>query len=489
MPGVRTYLQPRVHEAIYGFNVTRTIGDLDDYQHWMTKAILDHPAVMIAAFMGAGKTASAILAVYRMLQHYQVKTLVIAPLEVAKNTWPDEFLEWDFARDMTYSVIIGDAARRAAAVRSDADVHIINRENIGWLVKHCDGVLGGYWPWNVLIYDEASRLKSGSDRTKNGNYTEFGWVKYIANRFWKKVELSGTPSPNGLIDLWGPMFVLDHGQRLGKNVTAYRDRWFKHNSYTNRYEPHDHSFEEITGRLKDIMFYLREDDHITLPPFVIQDRFVRLDDDIMAKYRAFKSTLVFEEFDIEAANNAVLVNKLLQFANGSVYDERDELDTGPPEALKVHNQKLHELDSILNEVGGRPVLIMYSYKFDLWEIRKKYPWMRVFGESNSDLADWNAGKIRAMLMHPASAAHGLNFQYGGNIAVWYGLNWSLELYLQAMRRIRRRGQKSDRVWIYRILARDTEDERVSRVLAEKDIVQDSILEEFHVSVERIRGSR
>lgn len=486
MPEIRTYLQPVLHGAFHGFPVTRTVDDFDPYQRWMIERMVVMAKVLIAAFMGSGKTAAALRAFWEIRQHDPTcRALVVAPYEVARNTWPDEIMQWDFARSLTYSVAMGDVARRVQAVANKVDLTFINRENYGWLVQHMDKHHPGEWPWKILIYDEASRLKSGREHTDLGNLTEFGWLRQTEHRFQRIWELSGTPSSNGWMDLWGPIYLLDRGERLGRTLAAFRKRWFRHDGYTNKYEPHDFAEQDFRERLGDIMFCLREEDYINLPPLVLRDRFVPLSASDMKAYRAFERTLIFEEFDIEAANSAVLVNKLLQFANGSVYAQQDEMDEGPPIAMKVHDAKLHELDSILHETGGKPVLIMYSYKFDLWEITKKFPFVRVFGKTNTDLEDWNAGRIRAMAMHPASAGHGLNFQHGGHIAVWYGLNWSLELYQQAMKRLHRRGQEADRVFVYRILARDTMDEEVAWRLEDKGATQDRILDAFRVRVEQV----
>ena len=327
---------------------------------------------------------------------------------------------------------------------------------------------------------------------KDGSFSqprdsELGVLCKTRNRFARVWELSGTPATNGVIDLWGPVYVLDRGERLLTSFNKFKQKWFIQNEYTKQWKPHDHSEAEILGKLKGLMYCLREEDYLDLPPLVVKDRWVRLSNRHMKMYRKFEQTLLLDEYDVEAVNNGVLCNKLLQFANGSVYaPEDDPADiTGKPVAKHVHDRKLDELGSIVTEAGGRPILVAYSFKFDVHAIKKRFPWMRIYGETANDLRDWNRGNLRGMLLHPASAGHGLNFQRGGNIAVWYGLNWSLELYQQFNKRLHRRGQQSEQVWLYRILARNTNDQRVAQTLGERGVTQDRIIERFRVRAEEL----
>ena len=495
-PGGREYLQPREQEILDGFPVTRTADDFDSYQIWLTELLTRNRNALVGAFMGSGKTAVALLAFYELWEeHYHtLKMLVVAPYYVALDTWPTEIMTWDFAREFTYSVVMGDEETRVRALDLDVDIYIINRENYKWLCEH----LGfSDWPFQVLVYDEASRLGSGKKRTtpkkkgERSNVSEFGYVSKSAPHFHIRWLLSGTPASEGLIKLWGPIYVLDRGERLGRSITAFRNRWFKWDGYKYKYFPFEHSRDEIMGLLTDIMWYLKEEDYLRLPPLQVVDRIVRLDAKDLRAYRQFERTLLYEEEDIEAANRAVLTGKLLQFANGSVYDNADDEDhedhlRTPPKAVHVHDRKLDELASIFEEADGRPVLVAYSYKFDVHAIRKRFPWVRVYGESGTDLKDWNARKVRAMVLHPASAAHGLNFQTGGNLAVFYGLTASLELYQQFIKRLHRRGQNGDFVRLYRILAAETEDVRYARLLMEKGVTQDDILEAVRVRAEEIQ---
>lgn len=498
----RRYLQPEAYGLIYGFDRTLAEKDLEEYQLWMSKILQENDSVLLGAFMGSGKTAASLHAFYKKWSAGEWKKgLIIAPLNVAKDTWPDEIMVWDFARALHYSVIVGDEDARLRALEEEADLYIINRENLKWLYE----LKGAKWfrQFDVMIYDEASRLKGGDKKTKKGkprkdgtvkprSRSEFGYTVQIRRMIPNVWELSGTPSSNGLIDLWGPVYVLDYGKRLGTSLTAFRNRWFSYDQYRRVYKPFDHSEEQIMTALKDKMFVLREEDYLKLPPLKVYDRYVHLEPRHMEMYRRFQRTLALDEYDVEAVNNGVLANKLLQFANGSIYSEADMDDpnwtpTTPPKAKHIHDRKLDELGSIFQEAEGAPVLIAYTFKFDVHAIKKRYPWVRVYGETPNDLLEWNQGKLRAMILHPASASHGLNFQHGSNIAVWYGLNWSLELYQQFNKRLHRRGQKGECVKLYRILARDTHDHWVAEVLEKKAATQDQLVEYVRVSMERIQA--
>ena len=476
----------------------------DPYQWWLSKLLRKKRAVLVGAFMGSGKTAIVLHAFRKLYDAGVVRTmLVVAPLKVAEETWPHEIGKWEFSRSFTFSLVLGPEIDRIEALKRRAQVYILNRENIQWFRDRVDSTSRRF---DVLCYDEASRLKSGKKftagkKTEHGGrtgrkLTEFGSLAKLRTRFRYVWELSGTPSPNGLTDLWGPMYILDGGERLGATREAFLSRWFERNEYSYSDTPRSYSEKQIMDRLQDVFFYLKDTDYIHLPELQVVDRYVNLDKKTMKKYKEFERESCLDDPDVEAVNNAVLCNKLLQFANGSVYTPEDQdefLMSGVlPDyrrksvAKHIHDRKLHELESIFSESGGRPTLIAYSYRFDVDAIVKRFPWVRVFGQSKSDMEDWNAGQIRAMVLHPASAGHGLNFQEGGNIAVWYGLNWSLELYQQFNRRLHRRGQKESFVRLYRILARGTNDERVADVLEMKDATQDSLTERVRVHAAQVR---
>jgi SNF2 family DNA or RNA helicase len=465
-------------EFLYGPTENRlNYKHVRDYQWWMYNAIMNHEAVFLGAEMGLGKTGATLMAIVELLEYGGVsKVLIVAPLRVAENTWPEEIAKWDFARHLSYSVISGDEDERIAACMMKAQVYIINRENLPWLQKH---LIGRAWNFDMLVYDEASRLKAGSKKTESKRISEFGVLSRMRFTFKKVVLLSGTPAPNGLIDLWGPIYICDKGRRLGSSITAYRDRWFRKDEYANKYEPFDHSQREIMGSINDIFYSLRESDYLKLPPLMMRDHKVTLPPKAMEIYKRMERDMILRELNVEAVNNGVLTNKLLQLANGSLY--LDDKTAHP-----IHDAKLDALDSIMMEAYGKPVLLAYSYKFDLEKIKKRYPFARIYGDSPNDNRDWNAGKIKLLITHPASAGHGLNFQHGGNIAVWYGLTWSLELYLQFRKRLHRSGQKADHVMMHRILAANTVDMNLVKALDRKGVTQDGITDTVRVRIEQVQ---
>lgn len=488
-------------ELIHG-PPTRTLSyeNFRPYQDWMKDKIIELPALLLGAEMGLGKTGATLKAMVDLMETGEVKTaLIIAPLRVAEETWPEEIAKWDFSRHLRYRVVTGDAKERYAALKyGPAEVTIVNRENLLWLYQ----TLGiRRWQFDMIVYDEASRLKSGRKRSKpkerkDGTMppkrlTELGVIQRARHKTKRFVELSGTPSPNGLIDLWGPIYALDKGARLGTSMTKYKQRWFRENPYTRRMEPFDHSEGEIMSKISDIFFSLREEDYLNLPPLIPRDHYVTLPKKAMKQYRELEEEMALDVVNrsgepemIEAVNNGVLTGKLLQLANGSLYlgDKYDEETDRklPKESVMVHDEKLKVLESIMEEAMGQPVLVAYSFKFDKEAILKKFPYCRVFGDSPNDMRDWNAGKIRMLLTHPASAGHGLNFQFGSNIAVWYGLTWSLELYRQFVKRLHRSGQARDHVILHRIMAKGTVDETMLPALTARGQTQDGISDHVRV---------
>ena len=465
-----------------------------EYQDWMKDKIIDLDALLLGAEMGLGKTGATLKAMVDLMETGEVKTaLIIAPLRVAEETWPEEIAKWDFSRHLRYRIVTGNQKERMASLKyGPAEVTIVNRENLLWLYQ----TLGiRRWQFDMIVYDEASRLKSGRKRSKpkpraDGTMppkrlTELGVIQRARHKTKQFVELSGTPSPNGLIDLWGPIYALDKGQRLGTSMTKFKQRWFRENPWTRRMEPFDHSEKEIMGAIKDVFFSLREEDYLKLPPLTPRDHYVQLPKKAMKLYHELEEEMAIDVRNragdpevIRAVNNGVLTGKLLQLANGSLYlgDKFDEETDRklPRESVFVHDEKLKVLESIMEEAMGQPVLVAYSFQFDKAAILKKFPYCRVFGDSPNDMRDWNAGKIRMLLTHPASAGHGLNFQFGSNIAVWYGLTFSLELYRQFIKRLHRSGQAGDRVFLHRIIAKGTADETILPALIARGSTQDRI---------------
>ena len=479
--------------------------DFRPYQKWMAQLIVEQDC-LLGAEMGLGKTAAALWAAVQLIEAGEVKgVLIIAPLKVAEDTWPAEIAKWAFARHLTYRIITGTPDEKAAAMDRDAVITITNRENVKWLKQRTSV---RRWQFDMLIYDEASRLKSGRKRSKPNvrkdgsvgerNLTEFGILRQMRFRFKRIVELSGTPSPNGLIDLWGPIYLLDQGKRLKTSMTAYKREWFYPEdpySGSTKNEPFPHSEKQIMDAVKDIFFALREKDYLKLPPLMVVDHKIKLSPAEMAKYRKFEIDAAMAVRNaagdpdmIEAVNKGVLTGKLLQFANGSLYENvRFEEGTDkklPREATTIHTLKLDALDSIYRE-SMNPILVAYSFKFDKEAILKRFPACRVYGDGKNDKRDWNAGKIPMLLIHPASAGHGLNLQHGSNIAVWYGLTWSCELYWQFIKRLHRPGQKHDHVMLHHIIARGTADESILPVLANRKSTEDRLKNAVKARLERV----
>ena len=453
------------------------------YQRYLADKIVELPGLLAAAEMSLGKSRASLMGAKRvLLQHPRHRILIVAPLAVAQDTWPEELRKWSDLRDLTWTLVVGNEAERSAALAVDAQVTITNRESLPWLLKKIGGK--GFWRWTILIYDESSRLKAWRHRTagdkkagatkKPAPLSGFGVLAHVRSKFEKIVLLSGTPAPNGVIDLGGQAYILDGGVRLGHSRKAFLDRWFDQNPYSYSVEPKPHARDEIMGLLKDVMIGLRAEDYIDLPPRMFNPVYVRLPQKIMKQYKEFEDTLYAEQYDVEAVSKGVLTNKLLQFANGSLYRPIPETDPPRKEIIPVHDHKLEALERIIEEASGQPVLIAYGFKFDLARIKKKYPEAVVFDDDPNFVRNWNAGKIKIGVAHPASMSHGLNLQFGGHIQVWYGLTWSLELWDQFNRRCARPGQKSPVVIIHVIMARKTEDERQYMNLMTKGITQDQI---------------
>jgi len=471
--------------------------DLHDYQAYLSDTIYslidddEIPGYLLAVPMAMGKTASVLTAIARILKRRpNYRFLIIAPLEVAKNTWPDEIEKWTHLKHLTHTLVVGDAKQREKALKVDAQITIINRENLQWFWHQIGGRIG--WRWQFLIYDESSRLKGFMPRTsgvkyKDGkkirvrkNLTEFGVLAQARAAVEHVVELSGTPSPNGLVDLGGQIYLIDQGERLGINRTRFLDRYFDVNPFSHKIKPHKDAMPRIMGAIKDVMIGLRAEDYIKLPPLIIEKRMVKFSKQLMKDYKQFERDSVSERYDVEAVSKGVLINKLLQFANGGMYRKDPDDVNAVRETLAVHDLKLKALESIVEEAAGENILCAYSFQFDKARIRKKFPKAVFFDEEPDFVRLWNRGKIRLGCSHPASIGHGLNLQDGGHIQAWFGLNWSRELWDQFNRRLARQGQTMDKVWIYAIMAAGTEDENQFDNLTQKGITQDEIVEQVTI---------
>lgn len=458
------------------------------YQEHATAHIIDHPAAGLFLDMGLGKTVSTLTAIDQLINDlFEVtKVLVIAPKRVAEDTWSTECAKWDHLQHLKLSKILGSEAQRKNALRQKADIYIINRENVAWLVAQ----YGTAFPFDMVVIDESSSFKNA----KSARFKALRQVRPLVSRV---VILTGTPVPNGLLDLWPQLYLLDQGERLGKTITSYRERYFtegkKNGHVVYEYKLRqgdadllgkDYYQKEIYDKIADICISMKAEDYLTLPGRIERDVELRFPAKVQQQYQEFerKQVLALEDLDeISAVNAAALTNKLLQFANGAVYDENRNW-------YEVHKEKLDALEEIIENSNGHPVLIFYSYKHDLERIMhhlKAYKPQEL--KTSDDIARWNKKQIPVLMAHPASAGHGLNLQAGGNIIVWFGLPWSLELYQQANTRLDRQGQEQV-VIIHRLIAKGTMDEDVVRALANKAGGQEALLQAVKVRILKYRNS-
>ncbi|SCK04336.1 SNF2 family N-terminal domain [uncultured Clostridium sp.] len=374
--------------------------------------------------------------------------------------------KWDHLKHLKISKILGTKKQREEALKKDADIYVTNRENIDWLVtERYDN-----WIWDMIVIDELSSFKSSKAK-------RFRALKKVRPYFKRIVGLTGTPAPNSLIDLWPQIYLLDGGQRLGKTITGFKDRYFnpgRRNGYVvYNWELKEGAEEAIQNKISDICISMKADDYLDLPERIDNKVEIALSKKSIGIYKKLEKDLIIEldEEDITAANAAVLTNKLLQMANGAIYSEDKEV-------INIHDEKLEKLEEIIDTSNGKSVLVFYNFKHDYNRIsemlnKKKINYQTL--NTSEDIKSWNEGKIQVALLHPASAGHGLNLQYGGNIIVWFGLTWSLELYQQANARLHRQGQK-ETVVIHHLIAKETVDEDVMSALANKEINQNMLLE-------------
>jgi len=444
------------------------------YQEYATNRILENDAVGLFLDMGLGKTVSTLTAIDQLLYDYfdTQKVLVIAPLRVAQKTWPDEIRKWDHLKHLRISRVLGTEKQRRAALRDKADIWVINRENVEWLVD----LYGKDWPFDLVVIDELSSFKSSKAR-------RFRALRKVRPGIKRIIGLTGTPTPNGLIDLWPQVYLLDQGARLGKTVTGFRDRYFepgkRNRTVIFNWDPKPGAEEAIYANLSDLCVSMSAADWLDMPERIDREVQVQIPDTVRAKYEQLERDLLlpYVDGDITADTRAILSNKLLQLANGAVYDENGNTH-------EIHQAKLEALDDILEAANGQPVLVFYAYKHDRDRIKEHIKSARQL-DTESDIDEWNRGKIPVLLAHPASAGHGLNLQTGGNIIVWFGLTWSLELYQQANARLHRQGQEKS-VIIHHLIAEGTIDEDVMKALAGKDVSQKALLEAVKARIDRYR---
>lgn len=444
-----------------------------EYQSYATEFILSHPISAVFLEMGLGKSVITLSAIFDLcLDSFLVcKVLVIAPLRVARDTWPAEIKKWDHLKGLSYSVAVGTEKERIDALKKQSTVYIINRENVDWLV-HKSGIP---FQFDMVVIDELSSFKSyGAKRFKS--------LLKVRPSVKRIVGLTGTPSSNGLIDLWAEFRILDLGQRLGRYISHYRNTYFKPDKRNAQiifsYKPLPGAEEEIYKQISDITISMKSTDYLTMPEFVSNEVFVTLSEKEWKVYSDFKEDMVANlgDEEIDAVNAAVLSGKLLQMANGAVYDSGNKSHV-------IHDKKLDALEDLIEGANGKPVLVAYWYKHDLERIKERFPVRQI--QSSKDIEDWNDGKIPIAVIHPASAGHGLNLQSGGSTLIWFGLTWSLELYQQTNARLYRQGQK-DTVIVHHIITKNTIDEDVLLALTKKEKTQDALIDAVKANLEVMR---
>ena len=443
-----------------------------EYQSYCIDYIKTHSISALLIEMGLGKTVITLTALRDlMLDDMAVsKVLVIAPLRVARDTWPAEVEKWDHLSDLDVSVIVGTVKERMAALNHNAMIYVINRENVKWLVEYYEKN-GLRWDFDCVVIDELSSFK-------NHQSQRFKWLRKIRPFVRRWVGLTGTPTSNGLMDLWAEIGILDGGERLGRFIGRFRDAYFKPGSMNPStgvvfsYIPRPGAEAQIYDRISDMTISMKALDYLDMPECVYVNHEVQMSGPERKLYDQLKTDLIIptEDGDIDAVNAASLSNKLLQMSNGAVYDENGEV-------RNIHRRKLEMLEDLIESANGQPVLVAFWFKHDRQRI---FDHLTAAGyvprdiRESEDIRDWNAGKIQVALIHPAGAGHGLNIQEGGHILIWFGLTWSLELYQQTNARLWRQGQKST-VTIHHIITKDTVDEDVLAALASKDVTQEKLI--------------
>jgi SNF2 family DNA or RNA helicase len=434
-----------------------------DYQRYAAEFITTRPIAALLLDMGLGKTSITLTAINDLLfDSFEVhKVLVVAPLRVARDTWSAEIEKWEHLKNLRYSVVVGSEQERLNALSTPADIYIINRENVQWLVEES----GLPFDYDMAVIDELSSFKNHQSK-------RFKAFMKIRPKLKRIVGLTGTPASNGLMDLFAEFKLLDMGERLGRFIGQYRNAYFQPDKRNGMviysYKPLPDAEQRIYDKISDITISMKAADHLTMPELISSEYTVQLSDKEREKYERLKKDLVLPEDsgEITAANAASLSNKLSQMANGAVYSDDESV-------IEMHDRKLDALEDIIESMNGRPLLVAYWFKHDLERIRKRFEIREI--KSSADISDWNSGKIPVALIHPASAGHGLNLQSGGCALVWFGLTWSLELYQQTNARLWRQGQTADTVVIQHIISKGTIDEQIMKALKAKDTTQAALI--------------
>lgn len=434
-----------------------------DYQRYAAEFIITQPVAALLLDMGLGKTSIALTAINDLLfDSFEVhKVLVVAPLRVARDTWSAEIEKWEHLKNLRYSVVIGTAQERLKALHTPADIYVINRENIQWLVEES----GLSFDFDMAVIDELSSFKNHQSK-------RFRAFMKVRPKLKRIVGLTGTPAGNGLMDLFAEFKLLDMGERLGRLIGQYRNAYFQPDKRNGMviysYKPLPNAEQQIYDKISDITISMKATDHLKMPELISAEYTVQLSEKEREKYDHLKKELVLstEDNEVTAANAASLSNKLSQMANGAVYSDDESI-------IEIHDRKLDALEDIIESMNGKPLLVAYWFKHDLERIRKRFEIREI--KSSEDISDWNGGKIPVALVHPASAGHGLNLQSGGSTLVWFGLTWSLELYQQTNARLWRQGQTADTVVIQHVVAKGTIDEQIMKALKTKDTTQAALI--------------
>lgn len=440
------------------------------YQEYAIRYIETHPISALLIDMGLGKTSITLTAICNLLfDSFEVcKVLVIAPLRVAKNTWTDEIKKWEHLSTLTYSLIVGNENERLSALNEKADIYIINRENVNWLVNK-----SGYkFDFDMVVIDELSSFKNHQSK----RFKSLMKVRPLVKRI---VGLTGTPSSNGLMDLFAEFKILDMGKRLGYFIGQYRNTYFKPDKMNGpivySYKPLPNAENAIYEKISDITVSMKANEYLKMPELLTSNYVVELSNSEKNQYDEMKKSLVLEITDgeITASNAASLSNKLCQLSNGAIYDDEQNI-------VEIHDRKLEALEDIIESMNGKPLLIAYWYRHDLGRIKSRFSVREI--KTSEDISDWNDGKIPVALIHPASAGHGLNLQNGGSTLVWFGLTWSLELYQQTNARLYRQGQKNT-VVIQHIITKGTIDEQILKALQKKNKTQADLIDAVRANLE------